>query len=449
MTHLPQDHGVKRRALQLIHTLNDAGYEAYLVGGCVRDEVLGRPVKDYDIATSARPEQVESLFSRTIPTGLQHGTVTVVIEREPFEVTTFRKEAGYEDFRRPSEVSYIDSLLEDLRRRDFTMNAMALDAEGRLIDPFGGQADAASGVLRCVGDAHERFSEDALRMLRCVRFAAEYRLEVEPLTWEALTTSAPLLRHIALERVRAELERMLSGSDPNRALLLLGASKLLLHTKSRVLWSELQDTKSWPSLSVIPTLEGRLAYLYIGCGADLNETKNDMRVLTFSKKQLEETGAIVAAHRALIDKLQQDADEGTATEDEQRKHWLLTAVQYGAIAMESLRQLYELELEHERRDSSDTAVSGGLKLSGAQKLAAEAWAYSGSRWLTEAPALELKQLALTGQQLVQLLGVKPGPWTGQLLSRLLEETALGFIPNEPEALAAAAKSCYELLQEKG
>ena len=169
-----------------------------------------------------------------MPTGLQHGTVTVLIAQGTYEVTTFRKEAAYEGFRRPASVEYISDLTEDLKRRDFTMNAMAMDGAACCMDPFGGQEDLAAGVLRCVGVAEERFGEDALRMLRCIRFASTYGLEIEASTWQALLANAPLLRHIAMERVRSELQRMVEGPAPARAVRLLLASGLLAHLKKQL-----------------------------------------------------------------------------------------------------------------------------------------------------------------------------------------------------------------------
>lgn len=179
-----------RGASYVLAKLTEAGYQAYLVGGCVQDAVLDRPIKDIDIATSALPEQVIACFPRTAPTGLQHGTVTVILQQGTYEVTTFRQEAEYEGFRRPTSVAYISDLMEDLKRRDFTMNAMAMNREGEVIDPFAGQKDLAIGVLRCVGKAEERFGEDALRMLRCIRFTSTYELQVEESTWLALLAQA-------------------------------------------------------------------------------------------------------------------------------------------------------------------------------------------------------------------------------------------------------------------
>ena len=164
---------------QIIHTLNSHGYEAFAVGGCVRDTLLGRKPGDWDITTSARPEQVKALFRRTIDTGIQHGTVTIMMDRTGYEVTTYRIDGEYEDGRHPKQVEFTSDLLEDLRRRDFTINAMAYnDAEG-LIDPFGGQQDLQQGILRAVGDPATRFEEDALRILRLYRFAARFGFAIE------------------------------------------------------------------------------------------------------------------------------------------------------------------------------------------------------------------------------------------------------------------------------
>ena len=170
---------------QIIHTLNSHGYEAFAVGGCVRDTLLGRKPGDWDITTSARPEQVKALFRRTIDTGIQHGTVTIMMDRTGYEVTTYRIDGEYEDGRHPKQVEFTSDLLEDLRRRDFTINAMAYnDAEG-LIDPFGGQQDLQQGILRAVGDPATRFEEDALRILRLYRFAARFGFAIDPPTGQA------------------------------------------------------------------------------------------------------------------------------------------------------------------------------------------------------------------------------------------------------------------------
>lgn len=203
-------------ALLIMQTLERAGHQAYLVGGCVRDLLLSRPVHDYDIATSAFPDQVQSLFPHTAPTGLRHGTVTVLIGQEPYEVTTFRTEGSYENHRRPESVAFVTDLEEDLARRDFTINAMALSSDGTLVDCFGGQADLQSGVIRCVGDPALRFDEDALRMLRAIRFSAQLGFAVEERTLQAASERSALCAALSCERIRDEMEKTLCSPQPGK-----------------------------------------------------------------------------------------------------------------------------------------------------------------------------------------------------------------------------------------
>lgn len=171
---------------QIIRRLQSEGYAAYAVGGCVRDTLLGRSPQDWDITTSARPQEVKLLFAHTIDTGIKHGTVTVMLDRKGYEVTTYRIDGEYEDSRHPREVIFTDNLLEDLKRRDFTINAMAYNDDAGLVDAYQGAEDLAQGVIRCVGDPHERFGEDALRMLRAVRFAAQLGFVIDEKTREAV-----------------------------------------------------------------------------------------------------------------------------------------------------------------------------------------------------------------------------------------------------------------------
>ena len=214
---MEQDDRIKmpQKAKYIIETIAGAGFEAYVVGGCVRDSILGREPMDWDITTSARPDQVKALFSRTIDTGLQHGTVTVMLEGEGFEVTTYRVDGVYEDGRHPKEVRFTPNLEEDLKRRDLTINAMAYnDAEG-LVDLFGGIRDMEAGVIRCVGEPGERFGEDALRMLRAIRFSAQLGYGIEDKTLEAIQMLAPTLRKISVERIQTELVKLLLSSHPD------------------------------------------------------------------------------------------------------------------------------------------------------------------------------------------------------------------------------------------
>ena len=193
------------KVLMIINNLQFHGYEAYAVGGCVRDSILARQPEDWDITTSARPQEIKRIFRRTVDTGIEHGTVTVLVGKDSFEVTTYRVDGEYEDNRHPKEVRFTNKLEEDLRRRDFTINAMAYNDEVRLVDVFGGMQDLNHHLIRCVGDPRERFSEDALRILRAVRFSAQLDFPIEPETAAAVREMAPSLRNISAERIQAEL----------------------------------------------------------------------------------------------------------------------------------------------------------------------------------------------------------------------------------------------------
>ena len=199
---------------KIIHTLETAGYEAYAVGGCVRDALLGLTPDDWDITTSAEPEEVKALFSRTIDTGIKHGTVTVRLNGKSFEVTTYRIDGKYEDGRHPEEVTFTKSLEEDLKRRDFTINAMAVNDRTGIVDLFGGQEDLKAGIIRCVGDPMERFSEDALRMMRAVRFAAKLDFSIEEETKKSISILKDNLRKVSAERIQVELTKLITSNHP-------------------------------------------------------------------------------------------------------------------------------------------------------------------------------------------------------------------------------------------
>ncbi len=213
-------------AIYILDVLGSAGYEAYLVGGCVRDALLGRTPNDWDIASSASPETVCALFERTVPIGMKHGTVTVLTPGGSAEVTAFRAESGYSDHRRPDSVSFTDDLMGDLARRDFTMNAMAMDSRAALRDPFGGRGDIDKKLIRCVGDPARRFGEDALRMLRAFRFSAQLGFEIEEATRRAALENAALCRSLSAERVRDELLKTLASPRPEIIADMINAGML-------------------------------------------------------------------------------------------------------------------------------------------------------------------------------------------------------------------------------
>lgn len=224
----------------ILERLMQHGYEAYAVGGCVRDSMLGLEPKDWDITTSAAPKQVKELFAHTIDTGLQHGTVTVMCGHTGFEVTTYRIDGEYEDGRHPNEVIFTASLLEDLKRRDFTVNAMAYNPQDGLVDAFDGAGDLKKGIIRCVGNPMDRFHEDALRMLRAVRFSAQLDFAVDGATCSAIRALAVNLNKISAERIQTELVKLAVSQNPQRMRMLyeLGISKVILPEFDRMMETE-------------------------------------------------------------------------------------------------------------------------------------------------------------------------------------------------------------------
>ncbi len=209
---------VPEAARKIIEQLNTSGFEAYVVGGCVRDSLLGRSPEDWDITTSAKPEQVKEIFNRTVDTGIQHGTVTVLIDHEGYEVTTYRIDGEYEDGRHPKSVEFTGNLLEDLKRRDFTINAMAYSDREGLVDAFDGVKDLEGRVIRCVGNPLDRFNEDALRILRAIRFSAQLGFDMEAKTRAAISVIAPNMAKVSKERIQVELTKLLLSDHPGRLM---------------------------------------------------------------------------------------------------------------------------------------------------------------------------------------------------------------------------------------
>lgn len=207
-----------KKAKAVINRIKKAGYQAYIVGGAVRDYLLEKPIHDIDIATSAKPEMIQQLFSKVIPIGINHGTVLVRYQHQSFEITTFRTEKGYSDFRHPDEVYFVESIEEDLSRRDFTINAMALAESGEIIDPFDGQADLKLKRIRCVGQAKQRYSEDPLRILRALRFVSQLNFNLDQQSYDTIKTYNHWIKKIAIERITVELVKLFQGQASRRAV---------------------------------------------------------------------------------------------------------------------------------------------------------------------------------------------------------------------------------------
>lgn len=251
------------KAMPVLRTLEDAGFEAYFVGGSVRDVLLHRHVHDVDITTSAYPEEVKELFDKSIDTGIKHGTVTVLYGGESYEITTFRTESGYQDFRRPDHVTFVQNLDEDLKRRDFTINALAMDMHGDIVDLFNGIEDLKNHIIRAVGNPEKRFHEDALRMMRAVRFMSQLEFKLEEKTEQAIKDNHELLKKISVERIREEFVKMGLGPFSRQAFQIFldtqlsedvpdfAGKKDLLQVYLQLKFSPTMETSLWAVIIIL------------------------------------------------------------------------------------------------------------------------------------------------------------------------------------------------------
>ncbi|MBA4543170.1 CCA tRNA nucleotidyltransferase [Thermoactinomyces daqus] len=392
----------KAAALSVMEQLEKSGFQAYLVGGCVRDEMLGISPQDYDIATDAVPDQVQNLFPRTIPTGLKHGTVTVVEQGIPLEVTTFRIEEAYLDRRRPSQVRFVSSLKQDLARRDFTINAMAKNRRGQVIDYFSGKEDLLVGRIRTVGNPRDRFREDALRMLRAVRFVAQFGFALEEETRRALIALRSECFHLSVERVVQELEKMWKAVSPSAGVRELFSTDLLRALPPFCRW----DLQSFPpdqAASFDHTSDRivRWAYLLWLCQTDeacLGRRLKALKLPTRDQKQ------ISVCFRLML------AGEWTATDP---VYWKRQLLRHGLDSVRRSGQLRRLVGKIMDKDLTETRFQD---------------------WWNEMPVKERRELALGGEELIRYSGKKAGPWVGQVLNNLYEQVALGLLPNDKNAL---------------
>ena len=244
------------KAMPVLRTLEDAGFEAYFVGGSVRDVLLHRHVHDVDITTSAYPEEVKELFDKSIDTGIKHGTVTVLYGGESYEITTFRTESGYQDFRRPDHVTFVQNLDKDLKRRDFTINALAMDMHGDIVDLFNGIEDLKNHIIRAVGNPEKRFHEDALRMMRAVRFMSQLEFKLEEKTEQAIKDNHELLKKISVERIREEFVKMGLGPFSRQAFQIFLDTQLSEDVPDFAGKKDLLQV--YPQLKFSPTVETSL-----------------------------------------------------------------------------------------------------------------------------------------------------------------------------------------------
>ncbi|MFB9329612.1 CCA tRNA nucleotidyltransferase [Paenibacillus aurantiacus] len=443
------------RALPVLETLQAHGYEAVFVGGCVRDTYMGRTIKDVDLATSATPDQVIALFPNHIPTGLKHGTVTVMMGNTPYEVTTYRTESEYEQYRRPQAVQFVTSLEADLLRRDFTMNAMAVRADGTLVDPYGGAGDIDRGILRCVGEADARFQEDALRMVRAVRFAGEFRLRIALGTWRALKRHAPLLRHVAMERIGAEADKMMSGSHPRRAAVLFARSGLLAHTKERLPSCLTKQEAAHPHAPFAgfeaawddgtADKDKPVDYNWLRTGLILGLAPEDADALFEALKYANSRRTNFGLTMSLAERMDASigrikVNEGAVEEaralQELRRFWMDAILSHGAQIADNW--LYALE--HLPLDNAGAGQDRGLYASLPTLL----------RELREEMAVtDMRGLAVTGADVMSHFRKPSGPWLGQLLKELLREAAHGRVENKKETLLKAAEALESQRESRG
>lgn len=424
---------------KIINILEEAGYEAYAVGGCVRDSVLGRKPDDWDITTSAEPEETKRLFARTIDTGIRHGTVTVMLDREGFEVTTYRIDGDYEDGRHPKEVTFTASLEEDLKRRDFTINAMAYNESQGLVDIYGGLADIKAGVIRCVGDAKERFTEDALRMMRAVRFSAQLGYRIDEDTRTAMTELAPNLQKISAERIQTELIKLVVSPHPDylRIAYETGITAQIL-PEFDLCMKTMQNNPHHcydvgehilhSMLAVEPDKVLRLGMLFHDIGKPQTMTV-DEEGITHNKKH-----PVVGAEmtRKILRRLKFDND----TIDKVTK-LVLYHDQEIVAAPAGVRRavnrigedIFPLLFAVRRADVS--AQSDYLREDKLRKLSYIEGLYEEIR--SQGDAVSLKNLAITGTDLIAQ-GRKPGREIGIVLQELLEKVLEDPSLNTPEKL---------------
>ena len=410
----------------ILAKLQESGYEAYIVGGCVRDALLGREPNDWDITTSALPMDVKRIFVKTVDTGLQHGTVTVLAGGKGYEVTTYRVDGVYEDGRHPKTVTFTPSLREDLQRRDFTINAMAYREPGVLVDLFGGQKDLADGVIRAVGDPVQRFSEDALRILRAIRFGAQLGYRIEDETLRAASELAVNLRKISAERIRVELEKTITSDHPAllRTAHEAGITAMFLPEFDQCMETRQNNPHHCYTVGehILKSMELirndrilRLTMLLHDVGKPACLTTDEQGIDHFYGHQ--EVSASMA--QAILKRLKYDNDTIRKVVKLVRCHDMqirLTAPAVRKAVVKIGEDLFPLFLEVKQADllaqSTYQREDKQEILDEVKRLYAEI--------IGHGDCLNLKHLAVNGSDLVRM-GVKPGREVGDILARMLND----------------------------
>lgn len=383
-------------AQPVLQRLEAAGFEACFVGGSVRDMLLQKPIHDVDIASAAFPEEVKKQFDKTVDTGIQHGTVMVLDHGLGYEITTFRTESTYTDFRRPDTVTFVRSLSEDLQRRDFTINALAMTYDGEIVDLFDGLADLSAGVIRAVGEAEVRFTEDALRMMRALRFSAQLGFQIAPDTRAALQRLAPNLAKIAVERIRVEFEKLLMGQQ--------AAASLAMAIEDGVVTYLPGQLDQWQFDAIMTDLEAQqpatipVVWAHLLTRSTLNESEMTtfMRTWKTSRDLIKMATAVVPVARHIA----------------RRDLWTLYQIyDYRDVLMHVLRLI-----------RTDDAVLADV-----------------DAMFAALPIHHTRELRVAGGQLIAEQIVQPGPQMGRILKQIERAVVTGQVANQPAALLAYAK----------
>lgn len=383
-------------AQPVLQRLEAAGFEAYFVGGAVRDMLLQKPIHDVDIASAAFPEEVKKQFDKTVDTGIQHGTVMVLDHGLGYEITTFRTESTYTDFRRPDTVTFVRSLSEDLQRRDFTINALAMTYDGEIVDLFDGLADLSAGVIRAVGEAEVRFTEDALRMMRALRFSAQLGFQIAPDTRAALQRLAPNLAKIAVERIRVEFEKLLMGQQAAASLAMAIEDGIVTYLPGQL--------DQWQFDAIMTDLEAQqpvtipVVWAHLLTRSTLNESEMTtfMRTWKTSRDLIKMATAVVPVARHIA----------------RRDLWTLYQIyDYRDVLMHVLRLI-----------RTDDAVIADV-----------------DAMFAALPIHHTRELRVAGGQLIAEQIVQPGPQMGRILKQIERAVVTGQLVNQPAALLAYAK----------
>lgn len=435
---------IPQGALFILDRLASTGHTGYVVGGCVRDALLGRSPNDWDVCTGAKPHEMQAAFAdcRVIETGLKHGTLTVLHDGEPYEVTTFRVDGEYTDHRHPDEVIFVENVIDDLARRDFTINAMAWNPSTGLVDAFGGQEDLKRRLIRCVGEPEKRFTEDALRILRALRFASVYNFLIEEKTAQAIHALKHTLHGVAAERIRVELCKLLCGR---------GAADIL-RQYSDVIFEIL------PWLQPMEGFEqhkpGNHAYdvwehtLHALDAVEQDEILRLTMLLHDSGKPekfyIDETGGHTSGHPKASKEIARKVLEALRV-DNTTFDTVLTLVENHDIHLSEEKRIILRRLNQFGEEGLDRLISihraDGIGKGTLHPEVPNAWARdmrkAVAQVLSERPCFTLRDLAVNGRDLMSA-GVAKGPLLGQTLQRLLEQVMDGGLPNEKEALLEAA-----------